>query len=341
MADISALSDTELLSLRLCELDTQIQGSWFEPLLERFQNELRHAGIDWSPILYLGDEWFSPEGEAGISIPFFLAQPRLMELEKAQMYEVEGSNPEHFLKLLRHEAGHCIDHLFKLSKRSSYKKLFGKDTEDYHPETYKPHPYSKAYVQNLENWYAQAHPSEDFAETFAVWLDPSSNWQQRYKSWPLALAKLQYVERLVKELKTKKTPPIVCGFAYQARKSKMTLKKYYERKQKENATENPEFYDKDLKKLFLDPDGLTEQAPFEKAEAFLKRHNKLLRDDVARFTGAKKYTVEVLLKKIQQRCRKLNLRCPKDATQVGIRLSSYLSSLVSHYLFTGKFQRTV
>ena len=121
----------------------------------------------------------------------------------------------------------------------------------------------------------------------------------------------------------------------------MTLKKYYEKRQKESESERPEFYDADLKNLFVDSDFAGEALPLEPAVAFLKRNHKILRDSVSKFSGAKKYTVEQLLKKINERCKSLNLKCPKDSTQVSLRVASYLSSLVSHYLFTGKFKRTV
>ena len=41
---------------------------------------------------------------------------------------------------------------------------------------YNPNPWSRDYVRYLHRTgmyhYAQKHPDEDWAETFAVWLDP-------------------------------------------------------------------------------------------------------------------------------------------------------------------------
>ena len=42
--------------------------------------------------------------------------------------------------------------------------------------------------------YAQKHPDEDWAETFAVWLE-GGPWRRRYRDWQVALAKLEYVDR--------------------------------------------------------------------------------------------------------------------------------------------------
>ena len=119
---------------------------------------------------YLGDEWFSPAGSPAIAIPFYLAHPRLKTLEMHQMLQVEGGTPEWCQQLLRHESGHAIDHAYRFSSRDDWHAVFGSPETEYSPETYQPRPYSKGFVRNLPNWYAQAHPDEDFAETFAVWL---------------------------------------------------------------------------------------------------------------------------------------------------------------------------
>ena len=134
----------------------------------------------------------------GIAIPFYLAHPRLAKLELAQMLEVEGGDPEACLRILRHEAGHAIDNAYALRRRPTRRRLFGNPAIEY-PEYYTPKPYSKSFVQHLDHWYAQSHPDEDFAETFAVWLDPNSMWATRYAGWP-AQRKLEYMDRLMREL---------------------------------------------------------------------------------------------------------------------------------------------
>ncbi|PMZ55289.1 hypothetical protein C1X96_30620, partial [Pseudomonas sp. FW300-N1A5] len=85
--------------------------------------------------------------------------------------------------------------------------MFGSPDADYEPETYRPRPYSKSFVLHLPNWYAQAHPDEDFAETFAVWLGtPAEEWRARYADWK-ALEKLEYTDRLMRA--AMKKPPVV------------------------------------------------------------------------------------------------------------------------------------
>ena len=135
-----------------------------------------------------GEEWFSPDGVPGIAVPFYLAHPRLMRLERKMTREVEGSNVNWLMRILRHEAGHAIDSAYRLRRRAHWRALFGPASEPYRAR-YRARPASRHHVQHLGDWYAQSHPTEDFAETFAVWLTPRSGWQRRYASWP-ALRKL-------------------------------------------------------------------------------------------------------------------------------------------------------
>src|SRR5688572_3370037 len=191
--------DEELLALRICDLGVRIDGSDLEPLIAQLHGELAARGIRLRPECYLGDEWFTPTGRSMIAIPFYLAHPRLKALEMRQVLEVEGGTPDWAMKLLRHECGHAIDHAYKFSRRPRWRELFGPPDEEATPDIYRPRPYSKSYVRHLANWYAQAHPDEDFAETFAVWLGSAKEeWQERYQGWK-ALEKLEYVDELMRQ----------------------------------------------------------------------------------------------------------------------------------------------
>src|ERR1044072_3467043 len=98
------------------------------------------------------------------------------------MLEVEGGTDTECLRILRHEAGHALDTAFRLHFKRQWREHFGSFAQRY-PDFYKPKPKSRRYVLHLPTWYAQAHPAEDFAETFAVWLTPRSRWRRRYRSW--------------------------------------------------------------------------------------------------------------------------------------------------------------
>src|SRR4029077_7838264 len=174
-----------------------LEGTEIEHRIAKINAEIEARGLV-RPHYYLSDEWFTPDGVPGIAVPFYLAHHRLANLELAHVLEVEGGDEKTCLKILRHEAGHAIDNAYQLRRKPTRRRLFGTPATPY-PECYTPKPYSKSFVQHLDHWYAQSHPDEDFAETFAVWLDPHSKWAVRYAGWP-AQPKIEYMDRLMRQL---------------------------------------------------------------------------------------------------------------------------------------------
>ena len=243
--------DERLLDLRICDLKVTIEGSALEARIGELQRELDERGLTFQPHFWLSGEWFSPDGVPGVAIPFYLAHPRLEKLERAQMLEVEGGTPEWCMKILRHEAGHAIDNAYKLRTRRRRQQIFGPSYIQY-PDYYTPKPYSKSFVLHLDSWYAQSHPDEDFAETFAVWLNPRSDWRRRYHDWP-ALKKLEYMDELMKQIGPQ--PPLVEKRATvdPLHRIRRTLRQHYKRKAEHYALDYPDFYDRDLRRLFPQP----------------------------------------------------------------------------------------
>src|SRR5258708_4147028 len=191
--------DEKLLDLRMSQLGLNIEESVLADRISQLQRELEGRGLaHFKPHFWLSDEWFSPDGVPGVAIPFYLAHPRLERLERAYMLEVEGGTPEWCMRILRHEAGHAIDNAYKLRQRRRRQQVFGPSYKAY-PQFYDPKPYSKSFVLHLDSWYAQSHPDEDFAETFAVWMNPESDWRPRYEGWP-ALKRLEDMDKRRKEL---------------------------------------------------------------------------------------------------------------------------------------------
>jgi len=331
-----ALKDEELLALRICDLGVRIEQSELEPRIGQLYNELAERGVSFRPDCYLGDEWFSPEGVPAIAIPFYLAHPRLKTLELHQMLEVEGGTAEWCQMLLRHECGHAIDHAYQFSSRADWQTIFGSPETEYAPETYRPRPYSKSFVRHLPNWYAQAHPDEDFAETFAVWLAmPTDVWRQRYRGWK-AIEKLEYVDNLMKEAAGR--PPTVTGGRRisEARKLRKTLAHYYAARRKLYAEDFPDFYDADLRAIFgnAEPDG-------ESAVKAMRRYRGALIASIVQWTSQRKYTVSMLIRKIMLRCKELQLTAPQDSARLHFELVAYLTALVTNHLYTGRFKRSV
>ena len=96
-----------------------------------------------------------------------------------------------------------------------------------YPDRYRPQRRSTRFVRHLPGWYAQSHPDEDFAETFAVWLRPGSRWRSRYARWPVALAKLAYVDSLMQELRDVRPPVTTRARPLSIGQSSLTLGEHY------------------------------------------------------------------------------------------------------------------
>lgn len=196
---------SRFLQRRFCDLQLSLNAPLLRSCIQQLYDELDQAGFEYfKPQVYLSTEWFSPENSLLIAAPFYLADARLMRLEKRLIGYAEGESPEWCMRLLRHEAGHCFDHAFQLSSKSRWRAIFGSPDTPYDPDYYSFDTSSKDFVINLDDHYAQSHPDEDFAETFAVWLDPDSNWQTTYRDWKLALKKLQYVNELADKHRNQK-----------------------------------------------------------------------------------------------------------------------------------------
>ncbi len=344
--DLNDLTDEELLEKRVCELSVQVNNTILEDWIRSLYDELAAKQLLFRPVCYLADEWFVPTGATSIGIPFYLAHPRLIQLEKKMMLEVEGGTEKEFRKLIRHEAGHALYYAYGLQKEKQLVRIFGPSSDET-PATYRPKTYSKNFVRHLPNWYAQCDADEDFAETFAVWCDPESRWKEVYAGWG-ALKKLEYVDALMNSLQNREPvlsrPLRDCS----AHRIKARLKTYYQRRKKECEEDYPDFYDPDLKKIFSSDEACQKNMP---AHVFMARNQKIMIDKIALWTGDKKYNISRLLKKLQQRCKDLSLYLSKNGedtfitdTRVAdtrIDVAAYLTSMITHHQLTGRFKRTV
>ena len=330
--DWAALREDELLELRISHLRLSIAGTPLEPLIAQLHAELTAKGLSFHPPCELGDEWFVPVGLPVIFVPFFLAHERLRQLEQRLMLDLEGGTPEEFMMLIRHEAAHAYSYAYRFVHKRKWQRTFGKSSSEETPTYYRPRPYSKSFVVHLDDWYAQAHPDEDFAETFAVWLTPGLDWRARYRDWP-ALRKLEYVDELMRSLAGKPPQPLPRYKAAEHAGLGLKLKTYYARKRKEYEHSFPDFYDKDLRQLF-DAQAGTEGRV--KASVYLRRHQRELERAVCQWTNENKYRVNALFRKLIARCAELDLYAAGRDLEVPV----YVTTLVMNHLFTGKFKRT-
>ena len=189
---------------------------------------------------------------------------------------------------------------------------------------------------HLDDWYAQSHPDEDFAETFAVWLTPGLDWRTRYKGWK-ALQKLEYMDELMQSLAGKPPLPMPEYRAADYDCLNVKLKTYYAKKRKEYEDSFPDFYDNDLRQLF---DAGADIEGRVRASFYLRHHRRQLEDAVCQWTNENKYRVNKLLTRLIERCDQLDLHLTPDAPQHSLQVSAYITTLVMNHLFTGKFKRT-
>jgi hypothetical protein len=297
------LTDEQLLDLRLCDLPIRIKGTPLEQRVQRLYEELEERGLRFRPHVWFSEEWFTVDGVPGFAIPFYLAHPRLMKLERKMMLEVEGGTERECMRVLRHEAGHALDNAFRFHEKRRWRELFGSFSRPY-PESYKPKPNSRNYVLNLKAWYAQAHPAEDFAETFAVWLRPGSRWRRWYEGWP-ALRKLEYVDQIMSEIVGMPPQNKSQSRVEPLSELKQTLREHYWRKREYYAVQWPAPYDRDLRRIFSQE---PHHARRPTAASLLRRFRGELRHIVAEGTGVHHYTVDHLLEILIDRCRELKLR---------------------------------
>lgn len=327
------MSPSQLLDVRICDLDLKVEQSTLWPFIKRIWKDLEARDLRFKPHFWLGEEFFTPDGIPGVAVPFYLSHPQLIKLERQQMYEAEGSNSRMAMRILRHETGHAIDHAFHLTRRRERQKIFGKSSIKY-PDLYSPKPFSRSFVINLENWYAQSHPVEDFAETFAVWFRPNYPWKRVYRNWP-ALKKLNYVDRLMEEIADRSPPNRSKAKMEPHTQIKKTLGEYYEDKKNRFGLDQSEaVYDQDLLRLFSADEEFKKNTS---ASRFIRKNSKEIRLKLARWTGQYSYLVQDFVDQIVNRCDELNLRLCRDENETKEELLVFLAIRITNFLNEGGY----
>jgi len=320
-----------LLNSPIRELGLKLEGSPIERFVQQLYRELEAKGLTkFRPACYLTDEWGCPSGEPIIGIPFYLADAALSQLEK-ETHDLEDARE--IMMYLRHEAGHAFVYAYKLHNKPEWKQIFGPFRRPYR-DNYHPAPFSRDYVRHLPGWYAQKHPDEDFAETFAVWLTPRSNWRKRYRGWP-AMAKLVYLDRLARKL-GKTDPSRRRGITdVTVAEMETTVAEFYQRNGREEVAVTELTPDTDLRDLF--PVSKRKKSAVAASE-FLRQHRKPLIDKVAQWTGAQRPLIKTLIDSIEKRAGELDLRADKNRNAEHLaEVAAYATALAMTYVTKGKF----
>ena len=318
--------------MRFCDLPIELAGSVVEKRAHQVFEELAARHLTVRPGIWLSEEWFNPAGVVGFAIPFYLMHPRLIRLERKIMREAEGSVAADCLRILRHETGHAIDEAFQLFKTREYRRVFGSPRRRY-PTSYSVKPDRHDFVINLNSWYAQAHPVEDFAETFAVWLTPRNQWRRRYRRSP-ALEKLEHVDRWMTALAGK--PPLLDRQdpVEELKENSRTLREHYDEKREFYGIEETHSFDPELCRLFPLP--RTRRARPSSAARLLGRHRAKLRKEVSRPLGIPAYAVDQVLLQLISRARALNLQVAESSETVHHELAGLVARLTIDTIQNGQ-----
>jgi hypothetical protein len=298
-------------------------------MVNQLYSELEAKGLVFRPPVYLSDQWGCPDGTPIIGVPFYLADPRLAQIEDDLALGLESDDDA--MRYMRHEAGHAFNYAYRLYDRADWRKIFGPYSRPYR-ERYRADPFSHNFVRHILGWYAQKHPDEDFAESFAVWLTPNSEWREAYAGWP-ALKKLEYVDRIMKQVGRKMPPPPVAPTADDLPVSAMkyTVEQHYKESEDEIPIKDKRVFDGDLRNLF----GATNEAPTgQPAAEFIDSHRREIVGRIAYWTGESSYVVRQFIDFLRERAHALGLRVRGLEASTLIELTAFGTAVIMNYRHT-------
>jgi hypothetical protein len=318
---------TELLGRTISDLGLSVQGTRVERLTARLYEELGERGVAFRPPVYLSDQWGCPDGTPLIGVPFYLADPRLERIEAEESGSVEGDDEA--MRYLRHEAGHAINYAFHLHEREEFPRLFGDYGRPY-DEHYAADPLSREHVRHILGWYAQKHPDEDFAETFAVWLTPGLDWRTEYQGWG-ALAKLEWLDGIMCEVASLSPPtPALTDDDLPVESMHWTVAEHYADDEPLPVGDARQF-DGDLRRIFA---AETEAPDGEPAGRFLLRHEGELVTRVSYWAGVRPSAVRTLVVALARRAEQLRLHVAGLEATTLIELTAFQTAVVMHWRST-------
>ena len=324
----------QLLGRQISDLGLEIAGTRVERLVVRLYDELTARKINFHPPVYLSDQWGCPDGTPLIGVPFYLADARLERIEAEYAGAVEGD--EEAMRYLRHEAGHAINYAFHLYERPDFGDLFGDYGTPYR-ERYAANPLSRAHVRHILGWYAQKHPDEDFAETFAVWLTPGSDWRTDYAGWE-AMRKLEWMDHVMREIASL-SPDVPEPTEDDLPVSAMhwTLGEHYSDDDESFPLGDGRQFDGDLLRVFARP---SDAPTGDSAVRFLTSHEGELVTRIAYWTGEGPGAVRALLRALQERAERLDLRATGLEAATLIELTAFGTAVMMHWRYTRAFRGT-
>lgn len=323
-----------LLGKRISELGLGIHGTRVERLVAQLYDELAAKDLAFRPPVYLSDQWGCPDGTPLIGVPFYLVDARLERIEAEMSASVEDDAEA--MRYMRHEAGHAVNYAFALYDRPEWRAVFGAFSKPYR-ERYRADPFSRDYVRHILGWYAQKHPDEDFAETFAVWMTPELDWRSDYQGWP-ALAKLEYVDRVMHDIAQEAPvvpPPTADDLPVEA--MHYTIAEHYAESDDRVPIEDERQLDRDLRGIFVTA---TDAPAAETADSFILRHYREIVSRIAYWTSEPPSVVRSLVDHLARRAAVLQLKAGGLEASTLIELTAFGTAVVMNHRYTRTFRRT-
>jgi hypothetical protein len=324
----------EVLAKKISELPLKIEGTFLETQIQRLYKEMEAKGLVFRPSCYLSDEWGCPDGIPIIGIPFYLVDQKLSRIEEEYTENLEKE--EEIILYLRHEAGHAFNYAYDLYLREDWHSVFGPFSRPY-IEDYKPNPLSKKYVKHMQGWYAQKHPDEDFAETFAVWLTPDLDWRKKYEGWE-ALKKLEYIDRIAKEIGG--MPPKGDDYEQDRPVSELTvtIREHYDQYRSKDfpkqISQLGPMLDGDLREIFE----TSNQPNFKSAYDFIMVNRHTIRNLVYYWSGVSIQLLRQLIRYLAERARATEIYYdPAKEQQCLLQMSAFLLTLAMNYRYSDRF----
>ena len=319
-----------VLGKRIRELGLRLEDSPVEPYVRQLYRELERRGLHkFRPVCYLTDEWGCPDQQPVLGVPFYLADPKLGKLER-EVDDLEDSRE--IMMYMRHEAGHVFNYAYRLYTTPDWRLVFGPFNRPYR-EQYRPVPFSKSFVRHIEGWYAQKHPDEDFAETFAVWLTPGSAWRRRYRGWPV-MKKLRYVDRIAKSVGNVE-PVVKTGEVdITVDDMRLTVEEFYRRAEKERQASTNLAMDAHLSGIFL----TRRRGEVRPAATIVAKYKRDLIDKITYWTGVRRPVVRGLVESIIRNCERSKLwgEVGREAAYM-VELTAFGTALAMNFLTRGTF----
>ncbi len=316
-----ALDKLRYFDVPICELSPKINGTLLR-LIRQVEREASKKGIRFRPEYYLGTGWGCVDKSVSIEIPFWFQNDTLVSIEDEMAYD--GVEDENEIKMgLRHEFGHAVNYAYRLYLDPEWKALFGNINRKYN-DYYRFNPWSKRHVKHLPDYYAQKHPDEDWAETFAVWLTPMSGWRRMYGKTP-AIKKLLYVDRKMKEICRKEPVNTRSKRDVPIEKVRMTVREFYGADYEDVSPSEQLLEDIDaMKRIF--PNGFKTKRNLKDAWKLVHKFSPLLIERLSEEVGTSHQTGAQVIRAFESICKTYDLKTRQgDEDEKIIGLSMYLT----------------